>query len=383
MKKENRMDKVDKNNYFKIRGLFEYLETFQPMCTAVLNGIWEGDIWVDSLANPCTALLVTFLPAGGPAWCFLAGEPESAQFNQAVNTLLFDQITPFRRTSIFLFTCSPEDWWGYLEVIGGPRSPVPMQRHHYLCREMAYDWKSSLPEGFELQPMSIDMLQKDFLQIPPQLRATLEKWRTIKNPGFRDLGFLVVHDNRVVSWATVDYVSEVSGDLGFETLSEFRQQGLGSAVAGAALEHALEMGIEVHWTCAADNLGSQKTAQKLGLIYDKDYFLYLFARDLTEHRSQLAYSSLAKGDYREAIRVYEEIFSQEGKVPIWAYFDNAQAWAALGDADNALKYLQIAAREGWSAAEWTEQVPEFKFLHGLPEWTKVIEQMQQNKKKNK
>ena len=375
------MDKLDKKNYSEIRNLFKGLESFQPMCTTVLDGIWEGDIWVDTLEKPEAALLVTFLPAGGPAWCFLAGKPESAQFIQGLNTLLFDQVGPFRNTPAFLFTCSPEDWSGYLKVIGDPRTPVPMLRHHYLCQEMVYDWRSNLPTGFEIQSMSVDLLCKDDLQIPPQLNATLEKWRSINNPRFRDFGFLMVHDNRVVSWATVDYVSEVSGDLGFETLPEFRQRGLGSTVAGAALEHALEMGIEVHWTCAADNLGSQKTAQKLGFTHDKDYTMHLFARDLTEHRSQLAYSYLARGDYREAIKVYEELFSQEANVPLWAYFDTAQAWAALEDAENALKYLRIAAREGWPAVEMTEKTPEFQFLQNRREWVQIIAQMRKNQKK--
>jgi tetratricopeptide (TPR) repeat protein len=229
--------------------------------------------------------------------------------------------------------------------------------------------------------MTVDLLQQVDLKLPSQVKATLEKWRTMNQVQFQDHGFLVVNQNRAVSWATVDFVTKGSGDLGFETLPEFRKRGLGSAVAAAALEHSLNLGIEVHWTCAADNVGSQKTAHKLGLIYDQDYTMYLFARDLSENLAQMAYSYLSQGDYDRAIECYEDLFSQKAEVPIWAYFDTAQAWAALGDSDNAIKYLRMAAKEGWSAVEMVEQVPEFHILHGLPGWSEAIKHMRQNQQK--
>jgi GNAT superfamily N-acetyltransferase len=373
---------IKKQNDTAVRRIFTPLESFQPMCSAVLEGVYPGEIWVDDSERPIAALLVTFLPAGGAAWCFLAGKPDQEKFNRAINRHLFSGEGSLKEAGAFLFTCTPEDWDGQLGVIGDPRPPIPMLRQHYRCREMVYGWRGSLPDGFAIQPMTVDLLQKGDLQLPPLVKATLGKWRSIDEPRFRDYGFIVLHENRVVSWATVDFVSGGSGDLGFETLPEYQQRGLGSAVAAAALEHGLEMGIEVHWTCDLNNLGSQKTARKLGLIHDRDYTMYLFARDMSEHLAQRAYSFLAQKEYHRAIQCYEDLFAQKATVPTWAYFDTAQAWAALGGNENAIKYLRMAAKEGWSAVEIVEQAPEFKFLHGLPEWAEVINHMRQNQRKS-
>jgi GNAT superfamily N-acetyltransferase len=210
-----------------------------------------------------------------------------------------------------------------------------------------------------------------------QVKATLGKWMSIKDQKFQDYGFVVIQENQVVSWATVDFVAAGMGDLGFETLPEFRKHGLGSAVAAAALEHGIAQGLEVHWTCSEDNLGSQRTAEKLGLKRERDYVMYLFALDVHTHMAQVAYSKLAKGEHREAVEIYEQLFAQKADVPTWAYFDTAQACAALGDAEKALKYLQMAVKQGWSAASLTEQTTEFKILHEKPEWEALIKRMRQ------
>ncbi len=54
------MQKIEKNEYRKVSTIFQDLEIFQPMCAAVLDGIWPGQIWVDDAATPKTGLLITF-----------------------------------------------------------------------------------------------------------------------------------------------------------------------------------------------------------------------------------------------------------------------------------------------------------------------------------
>jgi RimJ/RimL family protein N-acetyltransferase len=371
---------IKAKDYGKVRSLFTPLAEYQPMCTAVLDGIWPGQIWSDSLESPQSAMLITFLSGGGAAWCFLVGKPKNVGFNALLNQMLFDEKVAGKEVGTFLLTCSPENWRGQLETVGKPRQPAPMYRQHYVCRELTYNWRSNIPDGHTILPMKPDLLKHEKMQIPSQVKSTLGEWLTIKDERFDDYGFVVVYENQVVAWATVDFVTSSSGDLGFETLPEFRRQGLGSLSAAAALEHGLKMGIAVHWTCAIDNIGSQKTAKKLGLAHERDYIMYLFSLDVSEHMAQLAYSYLARGEHRRAIDYYEQLFAQKTDIPAWAYFDNAQAWAALRERANAIKYLRMAAKEGWSAVDATEKTSEFQILHDLSEWTDVIERIRQNKK---
>ncbi len=83
-----------KNNaYEKIRHLFQVLEVFQPMVSAVLDGIYPGKVWVDNPDDPRTAFLVTFLSGGGAAWCFLTGDPGHLDFNAELNKAIFEENT--------------------------------------------------------------------------------------------------------------------------------------------------------------------------------------------------------------------------------------------------------------------------------------------------
>lgn len=372
------MQKMKKNEYGKARAIFQDLETFQPMCAAVLDGVWPGQIWVDDLVKPRSGLLLTFLSVGGAAWCFLAGDSDNLAFNTAVNKAIFEEEVAGKDTGTFLFTCSPEDWDGQLSVVGDPRQPAAMLRQHYVCRGLTYDWRTNFPNGYVIQPMEINQLKQADLQLPTPVKTTLGAWKSIKNEGFQDYGFVVIHKNQVVAWATVDFVTEKSGDLGFETVPEFRKRGLGSAVAAAALEHGVAKSLEIHWTCATDNAGSKRSAAKLGLQRGEDYVMYLFAQDVDTHLAQVAYSKLSNGEHQEAIELYEQLFAQKADVPTWAYFDTAQACAAIGETDKALKYLRVAAKQGWSAVEMTEQTAEFKILHTSSEWAAIIAKIKKN-----
>ncbi len=363
--------------YDKVRPLFRELEDFQPMCAAVFEGVWPGQVWVDNFTTPSAGLLLTFLSGGGAAWCFLAGDPHLHAFNTALNKAIFIDKIAGKEVGTFLFTCQPGDWDGQLSVVGQPRQPAAMTRRHYICSQLAVDWRQNLPDGTTIQPMETSLLKREEIQTPAEVKKTLGKWRSIKDQRFQDYGFVATQDNQVVAWATVDFVAAGKGDLGFETLSEFQRQGLGSAVAAAALEHGLTHGIEIHWTCAEENIGSQRTAEKLGLDRDRDYDMYVFSLDPHTHMAQLAYTKLASGEHQAAIDLYEELFAQKADLPSWAYFDTAQACAALGQADKALKYLRITVKQGWSAVAMTEGTEEFQILHDRPEWGAVLESMRQ------
>jgi hypothetical protein len=55
------------------------------MCTAVLEGVYPGKVYVDDLTQPRTALLTTYIESEAHGtWCFLAGEATKA-FNPSLN----------------------------------------------------------------------------------------------------------------------------------------------------------------------------------------------------------------------------------------------------------------------------------------------------------
>lgn len=274
-----------KAQYKKARPLFQRLEATQPMCTAVLEGVYPGKIFVDHPDQPQTAFLSTFLTSEDEGvWGFLAGHPANVAFNRALNRAIFTREIVGPKTPIVFLTCDPQDWGGMLPAISEPSHLMAMPRRRYVCRELHYDWRVHVPLGFTIQPMSTDLLRRPDLEMPDDVRLTIEKWRSATDPRFQDFGFAAIHEvsgkASIAGWATIDFVVNGTGDIGFFTLEAYRRRGLASVAAAAALEHGLTHGLSwINWTCAEDNLGSIRTARRLGLQREQDYAMYYFLLD--------------------------------------------------------------------------------------------------------
>lgn len=261
----------------KISPLFQGLIQSHPMCTAVLEGVYPGRVYVDNLTQPRTALLTTYIESEAHGtWCFLAGEPENDGFNQSLNSAIFSRQIIARNTPILFFTCDPDNWGGQMDTVMAPYPCIWIPRYHFMGRRVSIDWRAALPPSFTIEPMNEDLHELRGLQIPEDVVTTLSKWKTMTHPRFTDFGFVVLDRTRprlaIVSWATVDFIAAGAGDLGFFTQPDYRRSGLGTIAASAALEHGFAIGLErVNWTCDATNPGSVRTAEKLGLERVEDY----------------------------------------------------------------------------------------------------------------
>ena len=273
----------------KIAPVFQHLTQSQPMCTAVLEGIYPGSVYVDDLAQPRTALLTTYIESEAHAvWCFLAGEPANGAFNQSLNTAIFSRRIVPSNTPILLLTCDPDDWGGQMDAVMAPRLPIWIPRYHFISRRVSFDWQAALPTGFTVERMNGDLRRLPGLRLPEDVAATLSKWQAMTDPRFMDFGFVIVDRTGpqlvIAGWATVDFIAAGSGDLGFFTQPDYRRGNLGTITASAALEHAFASGLrQVNWTCDADNPGSVRTAEKLGLERIEDYHQAVLIMDEKRH----------------------------------------------------------------------------------------------------
>lgn len=283
------MQRLSIDQASKIGPLFRHLAQSQPMCTAVLEGIYPGRVYVDSPAQPRTALLTTHIESEAHGiWCFLAGEPVNDAFNQSVNASIFSRQIIADNTPVLFFTCDPDDWGGQMGAVMAPRPPIWIPRYHFVSQRVGFDWRAAMSSGFTVEPMSEDLRQLPGLQLPEDVAATLSKHKAMTDPRFRDFGFVVLDHNSpqltIASWATVDFIAGGAGDLGFFTEQDYRRVGLGTIVASAALEHGFDIGLQrMHWTCDADNPGSVLTAEKLGLKRMEDYHQAVLLMNETSH----------------------------------------------------------------------------------------------------
>jgi RimJ/RimL family protein N-acetyltransferase len=269
--------------------LFQHLARSQPMCTAVLEGIYPGKVYVDNLTQPRTALLTTYIESEAHGiWCFLAGEPTNDAFNQSINSAIFSHQIIADNTPVLFLTCDPDGWGGQMDAVLTPRPPIWFPRYHFISRQVSFDWRAALPASFTVERMSDDLHYIPGLQLPEDVAATLTKWQAMTDPRFMDFGFITLdrtHPRPIIaSWATVDFIADGAGDLGFFTQPAYRHRGLGTIAASAALEHGFANGLQqVNWTCDADNLGSTRTAERLGLERIEDYHQAVLIMDEKKH----------------------------------------------------------------------------------------------------
>ena len=277
----------------KIGPLFERLAESQPMCTAVLEGIYPGRVYVDDLAQPRTALLITYIQSEAHGmWCFLAGEPANDAFNRSLNAAVFSRRIIAKNTPILLLTCDPDDWGGQMGAVVAPRPPIWIARYHFISHQIGFDWRAALPPSFTVERMNEDLRKLPGLQLPEDVAATLSKWQEMSDPRFMDFGFVILDRTGpqlvIASWATVDFIAAGAGDLGFFTQPDYRRGSLGTIGASAALEHAFACGLrQVNWTCDAHNPGSTRTAEKLGLERIEDYQQAVLIMDEKSHMAYL------------------------------------------------------------------------------------------------
>lgn len=275
--------------FSEVRPLFQRLIKNQLMCTAVLEGIYPGQVYVDDTTQPCTALLTTYIESEAHGiWCFLAGEPTNEAFNQSLNAAIFSHQIIADQTPILFLTCDPDDWGGQMDAVLSPRPPIWFPRYHFISRQVGFDWRAGLPPGFTVERMNNDLRSMPGLQLPEDVATTLTKWGAMSEPRFMDFGFVTLDRSRprpvIASWATVDFIAAGAGDLGFFTQEDYRHHGLGTIAVSAALEHGFAHGLQqVNWTCDAENLGSIRTAEKLGLERIADYNQAVLIMDEKKH----------------------------------------------------------------------------------------------------
>jgi RimJ/RimL family protein N-acetyltransferase len=59
--------------------------------------------------------------------------------------------------------------------------------------------------------------------------------------------------------------------MGITTIEEYRQKGFATLVTAAAADYCIKEKKDLRWFCAAQNIPSWKTAEKVGFVRFKEY----------------------------------------------------------------------------------------------------------------
>lgn len=265
------------------RPLFRELAELHLFATAVLNHDLPGRIYVDDINQPKSGFMST------KELQFLAGDPDNDAFNAALKQVFQETIfkgnAPEATLDEIDLTFVGDSWLHRLENLFGDWRwpPIPDRAYHYLCQQQRLNWRTLLPPGNEIRPLDTTLIATQ-----PTDAHEFEV-KPLADFGERDFGFCALWDGHVVCLCSTDVISGAACEIGIETHPDHRRKGLGAIVTAATVEYALAQGLrDVWWICAADNLASIGTAEKVGFTRQFESRGYFFILDEAEHkRSQM------------------------------------------------------------------------------------------------
>lgn len=346
---------------------------------AAIEGNNPGRVFVDDVDHPRTGLALTV------EGYLLAGDDGSAETNEALRRLFQEGIFTgevfVNGDESMSLAVHPETWEALLPELIPTHEIEKLERYHYLCSAVTLDWRDRLPDGYAVRRVDRALLDGPAVVFPDLLRDWMDieqVWWTLEDFLSQGVSFVVLRQGEVVAWCTPDCVTGDRIDVGVITHPAHRRRGLAAVAVAATVEHCLSHGFSaVGWHCNADNVGSWRTAEKVGFERDREYVYYYYMCDPIDHLAELGWYHYRRGAYDRTVHYYEQVFAKRDENPDYYYHLAASAWALLGDKEKALQYLFAAADRGWTHAQWTEQQEEFGILHGTPEWHAVLARMKQ------
>jgi RimJ/RimL family protein N-acetyltransferase len=364
------------NEFKRVGGMFKGCD-YSLSIHAAIEGNNPGRIFVDNPYEPRTALALTV------EGYLLVGEDGNFESNEALHRLFIDRIFT---GEVFVngdwsmsLAVHPETWEAKLPELIPTHEVVKIKRYHYLCRTLRFDWRTNLPEGFSVRRVTQSLLHGNEVLFPEVVREWMdieEVWWREENYLSKGASFVVLCEDEVVAWCTPDCVADDRIDVGIFVHPAHRRQGLATIAVAATVDYCLSHGFNaVGWHCNADNIGSWKTAEKVGFERNREYAYYYYIYDQVDHLAELGWYYYRQGEYAKTIRYYEQVFALRAENPDYYYHLAASTWALLGNKEKAIQYLHAAVDSGWMHIEWTKQQEEFIILHDMPEWGVVLSRM--------
>lgn len=325
------MNLIEQEAYRAAQTILTDLSATHIAIAAVLDGVIDGEVWIDDPVQPQVAIVVN-----DDAY-YLAGNPAIAIHSlSAVSESIPDWA--------YLFV--EDRWIPHLAQLW--RNPFALRRPRIRMGFVAgrsLPVQPPVPADFEIVPIDRKLFDRDPGNLDV-LEDCVEGW--ICRDAFFDtaIGFCALHDGRIVSHSVTDSVCGSRCEVGVGTDSAFRGNGLGRAVVAATIAECVRRGRHaIEWHTHASNKGSLAIARAVGLV-ELDRHMAFSCRLPAENVGDLDPDhclELAAHFERAAVRID------------WCRFHAAGARALAGDREGALENVRLLIESDWEGeAEWLE-----------------------------
>ena len=272
------LDPAEYNNAYE---LFADLAMDHLFAAAVLNNDLDGAIYVDNVKRPQSGFMST------KELQFLAGNPDNPAFNAGLKQVWQETIfmghAPGATLEAIDLVFAGDSWQHQLKALFGDWRwpPIPNHARHYCLTGAGLEWQTLVPKGYVVQQLEPVLLAK-------QTAGPIPFIQTAANFTADMFGFCALRDGQIVCACATDVISGSACEIGIETDPEHYRRGLATVTAAATVEYALAHGFQqIWWICGNENLGSIRTAEKVGFTKRFESKGYFFILDEAEHKRQV------------------------------------------------------------------------------------------------
>lgn len=238
----------------KIIEMFKEYTHNIPVINSVLEGQYDGSVYVDDINTPGYVFLYTpFL------FCFVSGDPSITGIEKALEELIFNEILPIaNEKEIVVF--SPSSQW-----------------HHIL--KQVFDAHQGLTDYrriFEFDPVSFFLSKEKYRSLPDGLRLCIKDVQDI--PTSRKLypsAQLWVND-MCVSTCCAIMIGAGHAELDINTHSDYQGKGYATYAAIALIDELLQQNYIPCWSTWPYRVASQAVAKKVGFIRSIDTLAFIW-----------------------------------------------------------------------------------------------------------
>jgi RimJ/RimL family protein N-acetyltransferase len=121
-------------------------------------------------------------------------------------------------------------------------------------------------EGIRLLPIDRALLASTSLSNIEHIRAEIQWMWPSEERFYQGFGWAAAVESQIVCWCTAEYLSAERCGIGITTVPAFERRGIATATASQFVRTALQRGLTPYWECRADNIGSNRVAEKLGFV---------------------------------------------------------------------------------------------------------------------
>ncbi|MCE7741228.1 MAG: GNAT family N-acetyltransferase [Candidatus Heimdallarchaeota archaeon] len=378
---------LPKENYLDVKHLFKdksYLNIFRSHLERTPI---EKKVFVDNLENPQTAIIYGF------PRLFFGGKADNEKFNSEFRRFLYeDLIKEYLNKNQHEVDCyfANDEWLeGVKNVL---KEPFFYDRYYYEIKKIKLEnWRDLIPENYSLEPVDLSLLEKKHLVNYDWLIEEIEEnWVPFEEYLNEIRGFYLLRNNEeIVSWCTLEYLTEDNEiEVGIATKSEFQNKGFASIVGSAAAEYSLTKYKSVGWNCSVGNVGSCKTAEKIGFeihtpyikagcFFNKidNWIVHGFTQaSMKRYEKAIDYYELVLKAIEDKDPEFEEVVVIRDEFPLNVFiFRLATYYAANTDITNSFKTLRKALEHGFKNKKMLEEDELLSSLHDKGEWKEILD----------